>query len=167
MRVRDSTTSAPPGEAAKPDRAPVAHSGARRESNRRFGGLVTGMIAAAPPSVRLGTIVTGASRPAGAPRAPAAASIVRVLIGGGARGAEARIRIADGAGGIAEVRLASVGGGRAIAVQVLTAAAGSRETLAGVMNEVRLRLRRRGIAFTDAAGGDSQRECDREGRPAP
>ena len=79
-------------------------------------------------------------------------ALTQVLLGGGPRAAEARIRISDGRGGSAEIRLASAAGGRDIAVQVLTAAAGSRETLTGVMNEVRLRLRRRGIALTDVGG---------------
>ena len=168
MQVRGSTTSAPAGPGGKPDRAVVAHGALRRESGRRFGGLVAGGSAVAPPSVRSGIIAAAASaRPAGAAPVPVAASVVRVLIGGGPGAAEARIRIADGAGGSAELRLASVAGGGGISVQVLTAAAGSREMLAGVMNEVRLRLRRRGIALTEAVGGDSLRERDRGGRPTP
>ncbi|HVY40041.1 MAG TPA: hypothetical protein VHM31_19010 [Polyangia bacterium] len=149
----------------KPDRAPGAQGGVRRETRRRFGGLGAGEMVGAAPSVGSGIVVT--APPARPVTGAAAASVVRVLIGGGPGAAEARIRIADGAGGCAELRLISVSGGRAVAAQLLTAAAGSRETLAGVMNELRLRLRRRGIALIDLAGGESPLGRERDGRCTP
>ncbi|HXU64320.1 MAG TPA: hypothetical protein VN962_21615 [Polyangia bacterium] len=86
------------------------------------------------------------------------AAVERVLIGVRADVPEARIRIADGGGGGAEIRLTVLGDGRTVAWQLLTPATGSRETLSDVMRQVRLRLRRRGIVLT----GEQP-----EGRPAP
>ncbi|HSS37562.1 MAG TPA: hypothetical protein VLT58_02220 [Polyangia bacterium] len=161
MRVRDSTTPGQTGEAAKPDRADASHGAVRRGSPRRSGGLVAGVEDSAPFAVRrqaAGAFTACASARQARGAAP---SVTQVLLGGGPRAAEARIRIADGRGGSAEIRLASVAGRRDIAVQVLTGAAGSRETLTGVMNEVRLRLRRRGIALTDVGVTDSPAARDR------
>lgn len=74
------------------------------------------------------------------------ATVDRVLLSIPGQVPEARLRISDGLGGVAEVRLMTTPDGR-IAVQLLTATTGSRETLVDVMKEVRLRLRRRGIAL--------------------
>ena len=142
-----------------------------RDVNRAgaFGGVMAGVAQGPPPPVGSGP-TSRRVRPARRRRqragAAPVASVLRVLLGGGAGSAEARIRIADGAGGSAEIRLASVAGGREVAVQVLTAAAGSRDTLTGVMNEVRLRLRRRGIALTDAGARDPLGTRSRRGTRA-
>ena len=76
-------------------------------------------------------------------------AIDRVLIGGRADRAEARIRIVDGGGHSVEVHLKALPDGNTIALQILTltATTGSRDTLSDVMKEVRLRLRRRGIVL--------------------
>jgi hypothetical protein len=150
--VRDATTPAPMVQGARPDPTGAAPVGLRRGAGRRFAGVMPGAIA---PTEPCGRTPESAVLRAPAPRGSASvAAVDRVLIGGAAGAAEARIRIGDGAGGSAEIRLTPLTGGRAIAVQVLTAAAGSRETLSDVMNEVRVRLRRRGIALTDVDAAD-------------
>ena len=75
------------------------------------------------------------------------ATIERVLVGLRGTDPEARVSIADGSPGGAEIRLIAIGGGRRIAAEILTATAGSRETLSNAMEEIRVRLRRRGIAL--------------------
>ena len=150
--MREATTPAEAGPRGRLDRA-APGPGGRPGPGRRFGGLVAALSAGLPPSAGVG--LTSAAAPRAGASIASAPCVSRILIGGGPGLAEARIRIADGAGGSAEIRLAAVGGGREIAAQVLTAAVGSRDTLAGVMNELRLRLRRRGISLTDAEGGDS------------
>jgi len=96
--------------------------------------------------------------PASRPSCARVAAVERVLIGVRAHVPEARIRIADGGGGGAEIRLTVLADGRTVAWQLLTPATGSRETLSDVMRQVRLRLRRRGIVLT----GEQP-----EGSPAP
>ena len=71
-----------------------------------------------------------------------------MLIGSGGTEPEARVSIADGSPAGAEIRLVAVGGGRKIVAEILTANAGSRETLTSAMEEIRVRLRRRGIALS-------------------
>ncbi|MES1166148.1 MAG: hypothetical protein ABUR63_10335 [Verrucomicrobiota bacterium] len=109
-----------------------------------------------PPALRgpLDAPAPGPPAARSSPSVAAAHGVARVLMGGAAGAPEARIRIGDGAGGGAEIRLSCRPAGREITVEVLTAAAGSRDTLTGVMNEVRLRLRRRGIALTDVGAGE-------------
>lgn len=95
------------------------------------------------------------------------AAVHRVLIGRRGEAPEARIRIGDGLGGAAEIRLTVMGDGKTVAWQLLTATTGSRDTLSDVMREVRLRLRRRGIVLTvegedeRPAPGDPRRETAR------
>jgi len=83
-----------------------------------------------------------------------AGRLKRVLIGVRAHVPEARIRIADGGGGGAEIRLTVLADGRTVAWQLLTPTTGSRETLSDVMRQVRLRLRRRGIVLTGEQPAD-------------
>lgn len=80
---------------------------------------------------------------------PAAARAAdRLLVGtGGAGIPEARIRFGAGALAGAELRL-QVQPGRAIELEVLTAVAGSRQTLSLAMDEVRRRLRVKGITLS-------------------
>jgi hypothetical protein len=78
-----------------------------------------------------------------------------VLIGAGADGAEARIRIGAGALAGTEIHLSSTAAGHAVEARLLTHTASSRQTLSVVMDEIRVRLRTRGIAFS--AGGPEPR----------
>jgi hypothetical protein len=83
--------------------------------------------------------------------APAGATkIDRVLIGSTGGDAEARIRIGAGALAGAEIRLTATAGSQAVTAQLLTPTAGSRETLSVAMEEIRLRLRARGIALASS-----------------
>ena len=107
------------------------------------------------------------------PAAGAPVRIDRVLLGTAGGDAEARIRIGAGALAGAEIRLTAVGG-PSIAVRILTPDAGSRETLCLVMEEIRRRLRGRGIALALASGrsgghsrnGDRQADVASAGEPA-
>jgi hypothetical protein len=87
------------------------------------------------------------------------ATVERVLIGSRAGEPEARVAVADGSPGGAEIRLVAIGGGRRIVAEILTASTGSRDTLSNAMEEIRVRLRRRGIALSilDARQSDRGR----------
>ncbi|HSY39298.1 MAG TPA: hypothetical protein VLA79_07205 [Polyangia bacterium] len=92
--------------------------------------------------------------------APApAAKVDRVLIGGAGGEAEARIRIGAGALAGAEIRLTTTAGSQSVTAQLLTPTAGSRQTLFVAMEEIRLRLRDKGIALASSVGR-SRRESD-------
>jgi hypothetical protein len=99
------------------------------------------------------------------PSAPA--RIDRLLIGGRGGEAQARIRIGGGALAGAEIRLTTTAGSQAVTAQLLTPTAGSRQTLFVAMEEIRLRLRDKGIALAPSiarsrtesdAGGDGGRD---------
>ena len=99
--------------------------------------------------------------PALAPvRAPAAVSsprpVDRILVGGTGRDVEARIRFGAGALAGTELRLQCQPGGRGVEVEVLTALAGSRDTLSSAMNELRHRLRAKGIDVAAARRGSRE-----------
>ena len=92
--------------------------------------------------------------------APApAAKVDRVLIGGAGGEAEVRIRIGAGALAGAEIRLTTTAGSQSVTAQLLTPTAGSRQTLFVAMEEIRLRLRDKGIALASSVGR-SRRESD-------
>ena len=105
--------------------------------------------------------------------APAAAAKVdRVLIGSTGGEAEARIRIGAGALAGAEIRLTTTAGSQAVTAQLLTPTAGSRQTLFVAMEEIRLRLRDKGIALASSVGrsgpesdspNDGRRDARRDG----
>jgi hypothetical protein len=109
--------------------------------------------------------------------APAAATkIDRVLIGSTGGEAEARIRIGAGALAGAEIRLTTTAGSQAVTAQLLTPTAGSRQTLFVAMEEIRLRLRDKGIALASAVGRtrpesdaqpDDRRDARRDGGSRP
>jgi hypothetical protein len=108
----------------------------------------------APPAVR------SASAPPSAP----AAGVDRILVGTVGGDAEARIRIAAGALAGAEIRLSAVAGSPAVTAQLLTPGAGSRQTLSVAMEEIRLRLRDKGIALASSvARGRRADDPRREG----
>jgi hypothetical protein len=81
------------------------------------------------------------------------AAVDRVLIGSGPDGAQARIRIGAGALAGTEIHLSGGAGGRAVEARLLTHEAASRQTLSVVMDEIRSRLRGRGIALSIKAPG--------------
>jgi hypothetical protein len=96
------------------------------------------------------------ARPLGGARSSCdrVASVQRVLIGTRGTAAEAQLRVVDGAGGAAEIRLAVVGDGKTVAWQLLTATTGSRETLRELMSVVRLGLRGGGLFVIGGDGDD-------------
>jgi hypothetical protein len=104
--------------------------------------------------------LAGWSRPSDAPRPPAPPPpiappappappprIDRILIGDVGGDVEARIRIGAGVLAGSEIRLSSAPGSRAVAAELLTRTDGSRQTLSVAMDELRLRLRRKGIVL--------------------
>jgi hypothetical protein len=82
---------------------------------------------------------------------PSARAVDRVLIGAGPDGAEARIRIGSGALAGAEIQLSSGSAGHVVEARLLTDAASSRQTLSLVMDEIKVRLRDRGIVLSTNA----------------
>ncbi len=95
--------------------------------------------------------------------AVAAPKIDRVLIGGLGGEAEARIRIGAGALAGAEIRLTAAAGSQVVTAHLLTPTAGSRQTLSVAIEEIRLRLRDRGIALASSvarsrAGDEARRD---------
>jgi hypothetical protein len=96
--------------------------------------------------------------------APAhAGRIDRVLVGTVGGDAEARIRIGAGALAGAEIRLTASVGSPAVTAQLLTPGAGSRQTLSVAMEEIRLRLRDKGITLASSvargrAADDARRD---------
>ena len=100
----------------------------------------------------------------------AAAKIDRVLIGGAGGEAEARIRIGGGALAGAEIRLTTTAGSQAVTAQLLTPTAGSRQTLFVAMEEIRLRLRGKGISLASSIArsrpeSDAPADGRRDGEP--
>jgi hypothetical protein len=94
--------------------------------------------------------------------APAAATkIDRLLIGGAGGEAEARIRIGTGALAGAEIRLTTAAGSQTVTAQLLTPTAGSRQTLSVAMEEIRLRLRDKGIALASSVSRSRPNSDDR------
>ena len=128
----------------KPFRDTFRHAGAT-ESGGEAAALVGGPGWLKPEPVRVGP-------PAAKSAVAAAPKIDRVLIGNAGGEAEARIRISAGALAGAEIRLTTMAGSQAITAQLLTPTAGSRQTLSVAMEEIRLRLRDRGIALSSPAG---------------
>ena len=94
--------------------------------------------------------------------APAAATkIDRLLIGGAGGEAEARIRIGTGTLAGAEIRLTTTAGSQTVTAQLLTPTAGSRQTLSVAMEEIRLRLRDKGIALASSVARSRPNNDDR------
>jgi hypothetical protein len=111
-----------------------------------------------------GTAQATIDRAASASRA---AQTARVLLGTGGGGdvAEARIRIGGEGPAAAEIRLAATRDGRMVEAQLLTAADCSRETLAVMLDEIRMRLRARGVVLRAWSGGRARREPGEGQRP--
>ena len=104
-----------------------------------------------PEPIRVGPPASKIA-PMTATKPAAATEIDRVLIGGGRGEGEARIRISGGALAGAEIRLTMTAGSQAVTAQLLTPTAGSRQTLFVAMEEIRLRLRDKGIALASSVG---------------
>jgi hypothetical protein len=71
----------------------------------------------------------------------------RILIGANGDTAEARIRIGTGPLAGTELSLSASSGGRLVEATLLTCAAGSRQTLSVALEEIRVRLRGKGIVL--------------------
>ena len=94
-------------------------------------------------------------------------AVDRILVGSGPDGAQARIRIGAGALAGTEIQLSSGAAGHVVEARLLTHAASSRQTLSVVMDEIRLRLRDRGIVLSTTAPGTRGRAARRRrGEPA-
>jgi len=106
--------------------------------------------AAATPAVAKAAGVAGVA---------ASRAVDQVLIGSGPDGAQARIRIGAGALAGTEIHLSSISG-QTVEARLLTHAASSRQTLSVVMDEIRSRLRDRGIVLATRA------VCARQPAPA-
>ncbi|HVZ87899.1 MAG TPA: hypothetical protein VHG72_13075 [Polyangia bacterium] len=98
------------------------------------------------------------------PAARATAQVDRILVGNSGGEMEARIRISAGPLAGLEIRL-TVAGGSAVTGQLLTADAGSRETLSVVVEEIRRRLRDRGITLDLGPGYPGEGDRGREDPP--
>ena len=94
-----------------------------------------------------------AGRPAAVTAVAPPRAVERVLVGAGPEGAQARIRIGAGALAGTEIQLSSVASGRAVEARLLTHTASSRQTLSVVMDEIRSRLRDRGIVLSTTGAG--------------
>ena len=170
MQVNDSPAAPPGGTAMKGDSRTVgddALNNARRRPGRSFRGALESRrrAAAAGDGNDVASAAAMASwfRPesAGAPggvSAPgraagvaAARAVDRILIGAGPDGAQARIRIGAGALAGTELQLSSGGAGHTVEARLLTHAASSRQTLSVVLDEIRSRLRDKGIVLSTAA----------------
>jgi hypothetical protein len=120
-------------ERRRPDAGTVAHDGASAAAMAGWFRPESG--GAAPPRAT-GVAAASAPRP-----------VDRILVGAGPDGAQARIRIGAGALAGTEIQLSTGAAGHAVEAQLLTHAASSRQTLSLVMDEIRLRLRDRGIVL--------------------
>jgi len=120
-------------ERGRPDASTVAHDGA---SAAAMAGWFRAESGGASPPRATGVAAASAPRP-----------VDRILVGAGPDGAQARIRIGAGALAGTEIQLSTGPAGHAVEAQLLTHAASSRQTLSLVMDEIRLRLRDRGIVL--------------------
>jgi len=98
-----------------------------------------------------------AARATGPAVAAAARTVDRILIGSGPEGAQARIRIGAGTLAGTEIQLATGAGGNTVEARLLTHAASSRQTLAVALDEIRSRLRAKGIVLSARAPADAGR----------
>ena len=152
---------------SKPFRDTFKHAGGS-ESASEAAALAGGPGWFKPEPIRLGP---PAAKLAPTPAPAAATKVDRLLIGNAGGEAEARIRISAGALAGAEIRLTTTAGSQAVTAQLLTPTAGSRQTLFVAMEEIRLRLRDKGIALAPSVGrsrpqndGPNQRDGRRDDR---
>jgi hypothetical protein len=121
-----------------------------------------------PEPLRVGTPPASTAPVAAGKLAANLARIDRLLVGSAGNEAEARIRIGSGALAGAEIKLTSTGA-QSVTAQLLTPGAGSRETLSVAMEEIRLRLRDKGITLgapvaRGGRGDGARRDGESEGR---
>ena len=169
MQISDSPPSHPPATAGKQEAMSVGGEGTpggRGRSGQAFRKTLdrrrpaTGADSAgndgASAAAMAGWFRAESALPPAAAKAPSVAGVAgarpvdRVLIGAGPEGAQARIRIGAGALAGTEIQLSSASG-RAVEAQLLTHAASSRQTLSVVLDEIRSRLRDRGIVLSTRA----------------
>jgi len=165
MQVNDPVGATAPSATPKDEVSPVgdaAENPARARPARRFRNALergqTEACAAASDAIT-GAAIAGwfraessAGRPSTATAVTSAPRAVdRILIGADREGAQARIRIGAGALAGTEIQLSSGGAGHIVEARLLTHAATSRHTLSSVMDEIRLRLRQRGIILATRA----------------
>jgi hypothetical protein len=169
MQVNDSSAAAPSIAATKDEVRAVGdapENAAHSRPGRRFrsalerkrddpaAGANDGASAAAMAGwFRPESAAASTNRPVLVAGASAARPVDRVLVGSGPGGAEARIRIGAGALAGTEIQLSSAGAGHIVEARLLTHAATSRQTLSLVMDEIRSRLRDRGIVLSTKAAG--------------
>jgi hypothetical protein len=169
MQVSDSQAAARASVASKDEVRSVgdeAADRARTRSGRGFRGTLErrrGDATGGAPDVASAAAMAGWFRPESMPGGPPAAApgraagvgavraADRILIGSGPDGAQARIRIGAGALAGTEIQLSSTAAGRTVEAQLLTHAASSRQTLSVVLDEIRSRLRDRGIVLSAKA----------------
>jgi hypothetical protein len=137
---------------ARKRRSPTAGDGEPETANAA---AMSGWFRPEPPGLTGGAAAAG--RVGGVAAAGGARAVDRVLIGAGPQGAEARIRIGAGALAGTEIQLSGGAGGQVVEARLLTHAASSRQTLSVVMDEIRSRLRDRGIVLAVRAPGASAR----------
>jgi hypothetical protein len=164
MQVSDSAAAPPIGTGTK-DEARAAADDRANDGRRRTGGSFRGALDGRRAAAAGGDVASaaalaawfrpesmaasyGAPPPRPAAAVAAAGAIDRILIGAGPDGAQARIRIASGALAGTELQLFSGAAGHTVEARLLTHAASSRETLSVVMDEIRARLRDKGIVLS-------------------
>ena len=161
MQVNDLVGATAPSATPKDEVATVgdaARTRGRARPDRRFRNALERGQAEAGAAVR--DAITGAAiagwfraessapgRSAATAVSSAPRAVDRILIGADREGAQARIRIGAGALAGTEIQLSSGAAGHIVEARLLTHAATSRETLSLVMDEIRLRLRDRGIVL--------------------
>jgi hypothetical protein len=168
MQVNDSPVAASSGVAGKHEVSPVADDGQTGPWGRSGPGFRKALqrTRVAPAIAGVNDGVSGAAmagwfRPESASvpasvkatsgaRVAATPAVDRVLLGAGPEGAQARVRIGSGALAGTEIQLSSTSG-RAVEAQLLTHTATSRQTLSVVMDEIRSRLRDKGITLSTRA----------------
>ena len=169
MQVSDSQAAARASVASKDEVRSIgdeAAARARTRSGRGFRGTLErerGDATGEAPEVASAAAMAGWFRPESMPgdlptAAPgraagvgAARAVDWILIGSGPDGAQARIRIGAGALAGTEIQLSSPAAGRTVEAQLLTHAASSRQTLSVALDEIRSRLRDRGIVLSAKA----------------
>jgi len=170
MQVNDCPPAPPTGTAAKEEVRSVADQGTEAVRSRAGQGFRKTLERGRrdPASGNTNDAASAAalagwfrSESGGAPAVAKAAGIAgvaasrpvdRVLIGSGPDGAQARIRIGAGALAGTEIHLSSASG-QTVEARLLTHAASSRQTLSVVMDEIRSRLRDRGIVLATRPAG--------------
>jgi hypothetical protein len=174
VQVSDSAPGGTPSTAGKDEVSPTrdaAGTGARGRSGRGFRSALerkrdaaeAGGHDAASAAAMAGwfrsepTAASPGKTPAiSGPSGVAARVVDRILVGAGPDGAEARIRIGTGVLAGTEIQLSSGAAGHVVEARLLTHAATSRQTLSLVMDEIRLRLRARGVVLSTAASSGAR-----------